>query len=498
MTRFTPLKSLILIVLAFSASVISAQVKTSAFREFESDDFLDRCISLKTHGIIMYGWEDKTTLKLKLLDTGLRDVRSWTISTEKRASIKDIAYSEKNNLVVILLSLGKNKFRFITLDPDQKKFKSTDMDLPKKTYFKTNMLMVGDEVWMGAYTKKAQLIFRISLKSPRLMPLNTDLAGDKVKFNISSIQVLDNEEVAVTYFHGPKKMREMDVAVLNSNGKLIANGLLKSLSVEKRAKLLDGSVTRLAEGDYSLTGTYAKKTKGAIGNGVYFARYSEGKVRYLSFFDYSDFEHFNDYLADKKQERLEKKIAKKKAKGKEVTLTRLSVEHSAKVVNGGLVFIAEYYYPTYRYETRTEFVNGKPVTRTEKVFDGFQYTNGMAIGISNDGEKLFDQNIPLMAPYKPFSVIRFLRVFSDSTNVRVLHTNGRLVLSSVISGSDITNNQWAVTHTIPEGQREKWTASASMYWYGNTFFIMEQQKTREKGLLGKRQMRYYGAGVTVE
>lgn len=478
-----------LITLLFSGAF--AQVTTLESRKFDADDFLDHSLSLGHKGIVMYGWEDNTNLAIKQLDTNLENKNTWKITTEKRTTLHGAIYAEDLGVIVVMMKQSRTEYVMHTIEVDSKKKKATTLSVPKGTWL-SNMVLNKDVIWFVASTKKTKFLFKCPIKSPRLTPVNLQFGQEKEL--ISTLGVIDNKELFVGFDYGPKKHREFDIAILNSDGKIKIKSLLGSLESTDRQLFIDGNVTALGEDDYAITGLYNKKRRG-IGNGVYFARFSDGKTRYMSKFDYSDFEHFYDYLSDKRREKIEGKIAKKKDKGKEVTINSMSIMHRAILTENGLVFIGEYYYPTYR--TETYYVNGKMQTRT--VFDGYQYTHGMAIGISNDGTKLFDHHIPMLVPYKPMVAQRFLRVVEDSTGIKILHTSGRAVFSSVIMNGDIGNNEWAVITDIPENQKEKWSASVGIYWYENHFFILEQQKIKEKGkILAKKKIENYAIKISVE
>lgn len=480
---------------------LAAQVKTVVFKEFESDEFLSSSKSLGKEGVALYGWDDKTTFVIRQLDTNLEQKNIWKITTEKSTRQTGMAWQEDKKRILVWFSVkGFFKYRLVVIDADKTKFKSLEVEFPSKTYPVSGMIPVNDEIWFNTRAKGGYFIYRLNITSGKFAVLDPAFGEAKPKAVISSLSVLSNNEVAIIHSYGPKKKRETDVKVVDAKGKAIVNSLLASVDAEKRNSILDATVTRLGEKDYALTGTYRKNSKKKVmGNGVYFARYSNQKVNYLSFFDYSDFEHFFDYRGEKASEKIEAKIEKKKSKGKDVTVNTLSISHAALPTADGLVFIAEYFYPTYRYEYTTQVVNGQTRQVRERVFDGFDYSHGMALGISSSGEKLWDQYIPLHNSYKPMVPVKFLKTFSDSSNtVTVLHTTGKYVFSSVLKNGTVNNNKWAVLHTIEEGQKEKWTNSASMWWYGKTFFVLEKQKTKEKGLLGKRTIKYYGAGVRVD
>jgi len=471
-----------------------AQVSTIASRKFDADDFLDNSLSLNNKGIIMYGWEDKTTFTIKQMDTTLADKNAWKIVTEKRTSLIDIKYSEDLGVLLVLMKASRTEYILNSIDIDTKKKKATTLMVPKGTDLSA-MILNGGVAWFIASAKKETFLFKCPLISPKLTPLNPQVGQEKI--NITTLENIENNEMAMGYFYGPKKHRAYDMAVLSQEGKIIVKGIMSSLSSEEKQLFIDGTATRLGKDDYAITGTYNKKGR-SIGNGVYFARYSDNKIKYMSKFDYSDFEHFYDYMSEKYRNKIESKIAKKKDNGKNVTINSLSIMHKAILTEKGLVFIGEYYYPTYRTEYRTTTTNGVTSTTSTRVFDGYQYTHGMAIGISNEGAKMFDLHIPMNAPYKPYRPVKFLRVISDSSSITLFHTSGRTILSSIIRGDEIGNNEYAVITDIPEDQKVKWSASSGIYWYENYFFILELQRVKEKGFLGKRRTEFFAVKVAVE
>lgn len=474
----------------------SAQVQTLINREMNGEDWYSSSLNLKKQGILMYGWDDKTTFSMKALDTALKDYSSWTLSTEKSASLADIAYNESAGQILILMKESKTSYGLTTIDIATKKKKTSSLEIPKGTQIRQTMYVTGEEIWLVGYTKKEYFMYRTKISSPRLSPLATGISA--LKYTIADVTILNDDEVSIGYFYGSKKAREFDVTVLNSKGKAVEKTLLGSLTPEDRQLIIDASVTRLADGDYALTGTYNKKGKGA-GNGVYFARYKDGKVKYFSNFDYSDFSHFFDHLTTKSKEKLEAKIEKKKNKGKEVTISHLSVMHRAQVTDDGLIFVGEYYEPTYRTEYYyTTGANGQQIRQSRRVFDGYLYTNAMAIGIDNNGKKLFDLNIPLYAGYKPMYVKKFLRLAMEGNTLKIIHTSGRFIFASEIANKKIVNHKYEVVNEIPKTEKAKYDVSNAIYWYGPYFFIMEKQITKEKGLGGKKSAKFFTMKVELK
>ncbi|MBS3913222.1 MAG: hypothetical protein KG003_01895 [Bacteroidetes bacterium] len=491
------MKKLFLIHLLLFAFVhfVSAQATVVASREFDADDFLKGSLNMNEAGIMMYGWEEKGTFACKALDKNLDNYASWTISTEKRATLADITYSQKTGQAIALIQTGKSTYLFVAMDVKTKKKKTTELLVPKGTGLREILYAVGDQIWFVGYNKKSFFLYTCDIASPKLVPLDPGISGEK--FNILNLDIMDNDEVAVVYSFGPKKLRELDVLVLDAEGKTLVPRLMESASIEERNLAINASVTRLGKGDYALTGNYNKKGK-SDANGVYFARYSDGKIGYLSNFDYSDFDHFYDHLSAKEREKREAKIEKKKSKGKDVTLTALSIMHKTISTKTGLVFIAEYYYPTYYTVTTTSYSGGKATTTTRTEFDGYQYTHALIVGIDKNGKKVYDLNFPIRPQYKPFVPVRFLRTYSDSDIVHMVYTSGRRIYSARVEDNKLENKYFDMLNKLGQNEKDKGSASSSIYWYDNYFFILEIEKTKEKGLGGKRTTKRFAFKVEVQ
>ena len=71
------------------------------------------------------------------------------------------------------------------------------------------------------------------------------------------------------------------------------------------------------------------------------------------------------------------------------------VTHPVVFNENAWTVLGEVFYPTYRTEYRTSYVNGKPVTQTVYVFDGFAYSHAVVLQVSSELEKIRDYSFDL-------------------------------------------------------------------------------------------------------
>jgi hypothetical protein len=479
-----------------------SQVKTISFREFELDNNLMYNLSLGKKGIVIFGETEPGLWHFQLIDTNLNDVRFWEVRTPKYTQLKEYSFVEKINSVVVWQMVNTRKYSLITFNTDSLNIHYKTIEIPQKTYITGSMSVVNDELWFPAGTRKSEFIYRIrpTTGTMDLIPLVTSII--KTKPRILSIQDFKNDEVAVSFIQGYNRRRELEVSIYNASGHILKPSLLGSLNTEQKQLLRDAKVTRLDSGDYSITGMFSKSRNSTINKGVFFARYAQGKIGFLSFFNYSDFAHFDDYKNKNIWQDYFNQVYLSYSRYflmRNAAFAKLAIQHDAVLTQSGVVFIAEYYFPTYiiQQQLAAGVLTGN-YNNTRRVFDGYQYTHAMAVGISPVGEKLFDACIPLYAPYKPFTPITFLKVSHDSQSIKLVHTSGRRVFSASIENLETKYYDWTVTHNIPENQRERWTFSNAIWCFDNHYFILEKQRIKEKGsLLGKGTTHCYGSIITV-
>jgi hypothetical protein len=495
-------KVVALAILLLAKAAAFGQIKNLAFREFDIDNNQNYNLSLGKTGLIIFGETEPGLWSFRMIDTNLNDVQQWSLRLTKYAQVKDYVYIEKTGTAVIWILQRVNQYALITIHPDKSGIQYKQIVIPRKTFLKGAVAVVNSDLWLPAASKKTEFMYRLQPESGKMDLINIQSAVYKERAQILGIQDFGNGEVAVSYIHGYNKRRVLEVSIYNDSGNIIKPSLLGSLSVAQRQVMRDAKVSRLDSNDYSITGMFSKSRSSVINKGVFFARYSGDKVRYLSFFNYEDFAHFNDYKSKSIWQNIyniEDRFYNNFALFNRWSNAKMAIQHKAVVTESGLIFIAEYYYPTYRQEISAVGMVAGSRNATRTVFDGYQYTHAMAVGISPSGEKQFDACIPLFTTFKPYIPVTFLRVNKEGENLKMVQTSGRRVYSAVIRNQEIKYYDWTVTHNLPENQRESWTLSNAVWWYDNKYFILEKQRTREKGVfLGKGQTRCYGSVIGVD
>jgi hypothetical protein len=285
-----------------------------------------------------------------------------------------------------------------------------------------------------------------------------------------------------------KNKKFKNVALLDDNGAVVADKLMTNTIGD--FPIEEFSITDLGNDQLAVAGTYGKDIKSAYSIGMFVARIDKLELAYIEYFDYNSIKHFYDFMTDKKKEKAEKKAKKNAKRGRSTQY--LAITHQVIQINDRLLVTAEFYYPTYRTESYTSYVNGRPSTSYRQVFDGYQYTHTMVLGINEEGKKDFEHCIPFDLDHKPYYASQKLKRRISDEEIKYSYIAWNKIYSFSISEEDLKVNDPITLVEIDDDKKLRYTASSIESWYENYFYSLTAQITKEKGkLIGGRETNYY-------
>jgi len=296
------------------------------------------------------------------------------------------------------------------------------------------------------------------------------------------VSFLSSNEAApslqVMFFnYKPKKIDSQYIASIDEFG--VVQGAPVSIIAQKEKLLIDGNVTWLDEHTSLICGATGENS--SIAKGMYILELKDGAVVQRSDFDFNDFKDFYAQFNAKIQKRVERKKSRKKNFESKCYM----VTHPVVFNENAWTIVGEVFYPTYRQEYRTTYVNGRPVTQTVNVFDGFQYTHAVVLQVNEELEKIKDYTFNLSIWDKPFYVKEFIRTvvvgsklnfyYVDNYNFgHVSLENGGVEESPLI---DIVNKE----NDLKESERVTSRINSNVeYWYEDYYLITETFRAKDK------------------
>lgn len=510
------MKSIFLIfLLALSISLV-AQISYEKRIEFELNDeyFNEQIFRFKDGNFLMVSQNEDSRdgmveWKYDLYNSNLEFVKTKSYFIDRK--LQSDEYWVGDDRIHALFKNRKGDFSLYTIDIKTLEETKVDGILPKKTFVR-DMAIIDDYAYFNAVIKKAEVLFSINWKTGKqnIIPLVVSGYNPK-KTYVENFQILESsKEVFASVKAMNGKNSEIYVFRLNNKGE--KQDMFKFTdAIDKN--IISVSASNIEKDRYVFTGTYGKKFvgKGAMSfrtsdmsNGIYFCEADNQNVKYIEYYNFTEFENFFKYISEKKQEKMEKKVEKKKAKGKELNYNYRIAEHQVIQTDDGYIFLGEAYYPTYRTEYYTTYVNGKPVTQTRRVFDGYQYTHAVLAKFDKSGKKQWDQVFEMWPNQKPFYVKRFISIAENQQNsINLVYTVGNNIISKsfTFDGEIKSEKKYEEIQTSFEGDKTKWTNPNLGYWYDNFFLAFGSQKiknTDDKNDVKKKRKVFFVSKVKFE
>ncbi|MDJ1473123.1 hypothetical protein QNI19_03485 [Cytophagaceae bacterium DM2B3-1] len=373
--------------------------------------------------------------------------------------------------IYILFNRYKSaKKELLVVDILTKKTVRKTFETPKKFSIQS-FKAYNDAVYFMGTIKKSQVIGYYDIQKEGFLQIGVE-KGEVLK----DIQVRNREGlVDITSLVNHNKKQGIK---LNSFYK---NERKSSLTIHPedsdKEKLLDARMT-VVNDEKIIAGTYTTST---FAQGLYISRVTSDKTDYIKYYSFTEFANFFKFLSEKGQEKMEKKIEKKKAKGEDLKVNCRLLLHDLILQDNQYILLGEAYVPTYRTEYQTRYVNGRAMTYTTRVFDGYLYTHAVVAGFDKQGKLLWD-NCFEMGDVKQYSLKHMIRVNVENQIVKLIYSYNDHIFTKVVKGNNVVDdkNREEMDKKYEGDKHRAATRSSTAYWYDNYFLAWGDQRIKNK------------------
>lgn len=413
-------------------------------------------------------------------------LRPFASNTQTENALFSIYYDRKSDEIVI--------YRF---DVTKMEILEKRISYKEKLDYANEVKVIGNNIFLSFDRKKdiTCLVINFEKASYRIQDIGK-LGEDLTYFDLQLATNPDGTE-EIHFFCSKKVSRKnllMCYVVLNAEGNLVNQNLVELPQINEETKRTDVTLAKLKDGGYFALRTYTKGSQ-AYTNGIYMSKVkTNGSIGFDKTYNYLDIPNFTEYLSERKQEKIEKKKEKAEAKGKEYSLNYRTVMHDIIEKNGNYLLICEFFYPTYRTESRTTCGTNGCQTTYVTVFDGYQYTHALITSVDATGKMLWSNIFELWSAYKPYYVKKFIKVNDQGKNVNLVFASGSWLYSKVYSdqGKLVSDQKGEVIDTDKEDDKVKYTSGDIYHWYEANFLWHGYQKIKNtKDGDGKRKRKVY-------
>jgi hypothetical protein len=472
-------------------SAFGQELKTSEKRveiELNDDRYAESFYTMGKYGVVIKSMSKEGGLRghiklhhdvyntdLELYESSEIDFdqsRPITHTFEGEESIYHLAY--KRNLPILI-------YQF---DAKNKTCKQINIDLegPAKFLGISYFYVVGQKAAAIAYSKTGSffLLFDLERQTATSTPiLLEDFKPRRISaFNMQYLEDAQKFFVSLRVYVS-KKESFAYLLPIDLDGKMSAPQKINE-GGEKFIKSV--TVGPVGTADVVIAGAYGSTVLGP-NNGIYFGSSTDGTISNINTYNFLDIPNYLSFLPERTQQRIENKKERKANRGKELEANQLLVLHDLIPVDNDFLLITEAYYPTYHYETRTTYVNGKPTTTTVKVFDGYQYTHAMIAKFNAQGQLVWSQVFNMYLWYKPMVARSFIRVAAQEQNsIQLVYADGRNIYSKAFSfdGEILSEKTSNPINTANENDKVIGTSSNISFWYDKYFLSYGVQTVKNK------------------
>jgi hypothetical protein len=270
------------------------------------------------------------------------------------------------------------------------------------------------------------------------------------------------------------------IRAFDTQGSLI---FTENLDAAGDISLNNGRIIDSSTGGNLIAGTFAAKRRTETSRGLYIADLAKDGTERINFYNYANLGNFFNYMREKRKNRIQKRIARKKIKGKKLKFSyRLYVQDIIKHNNQNIL-VGEAYYPTYNsqsfnsngYGSVNPGYNFNPYSRGggTQAFDGYKYTHAVLMGFDDNGKLLWDNSFEI-SDLKTFQLETHVHVGFSGEQIVMLYLFDQKLQVKVIKGNELIEGKFSEALKLKYENDEMKANSEDLEglekWYGNTFY----------------------------
>ncbi|WP_296621264.1 hypothetical protein [Marivirga sp.] len=481
------LLNLILFVISFS---LQAQISQPLRYEIEIENLYDEyyVVSAQENGLFLFKELEKKSdhneflWEIIRLDTSLNEINRREVIIDKKFSFR--GYSYDNSQFVMLFQEGidfAKDLLFLTFSINGDTFQSylyENLVPIKLTEFEAK----NDAVVFGGNVNMRTVVMMYNFNAERGVVL-PGFYNDKSSLLQIVTDTNDDLVRIITSDKMPNRRFGITVRAFNTMGERI---FTNELLAKGDLSLTDGRVVNSSEGGNLLAGTYSVNKRTETSRGIYVADFNKLNENQINYYNYAELENFFNYMRERRKERILKKIARKKIKGRKLRFSyRLFVQDIIKQNNENIL-IGEAYYPTYSNRSSGNFISPysyDPFSYrgSGQVFDGYEYTHAVIMAFDDNGKLLWDNSFEIN-DLKSFQLEEHVQLAFLKNEIVMLYLYDQQLKIKVIKNNEIVEGKYTedlkLMYENDEMKSNDEELEGLEHWYGNNFYAYGVNKVK--------------------
>jgi hypothetical protein len=487
--------------LLFLFMALSAQLQAQSVKRIElplSGNTAYQTVPLGEKGVLLISKPDRGTFNVQKFDANLD--RVWSIDGPIEANLDYVTSSYDGQAVFLLFSRYRSSlYQIVKVNVGPgfvETFTINTLDRFEITDFKT----LGYSVFMAGMVRNEPVLIFTQLTTAQTKVLPSAIKGSNA---IQTVEV-DTAHHLVNVCFAVKKGRQTKLVARSyeETGELYTQ---VSVDPEDEFSLLSGRLQVLNDSVRIIIGTYGYRnmqtSSTAASQGLYISKILNDETVFTKYHSFTDFKNFFKFMNERQQEKIERRIKKKKESGNDLKLNYRLLVHDIVPKDNHYLLVAEAFYPEYRYQNNNMMGGfgyggfGYPFGMglynpylwnpmyggrgyNQQVFDGFTYTHAIVTDIDQNGNLVWDNSINF-DNVKSMDLKEKIRVQTFSNgNSRLVYSHNGSIKSKIIKGNQVIDSDRVIPNeTNVEGDKVRKTSTDDIdYWYGNFFLAWGEQR----------------------
>jgi hypothetical protein len=460
-------------------------------------------IPLAEKGVLLISQPGRNTYNVQRFDTNLE--RLWSIDGTIENNLDYVASTYDGGAVFLLFSRYRSSvYQIVKVNIGPgfvETFTINTLDRFQITDFKT----MGYGLFMAGTVRDEPILIHTDLTTLQTKVLPTAIKGSNA---IQSIEI-DTTHRLVNVSFAVKNRRQVQIVARSyfETGQLYEQVVVQP---EEDYSFLNGRLQVLNDSVKLMIGTYGyrnmQSANNAASQGLFITKIVNEEVVFTRYHSFTDFSNFFSFMNDRQQEKIERRIKKKKDSGGELKLNYRLLVHDIIQKDDQFILVSEVFYPEYRSNNNNlmgmnsfygnPWLYGSPFGSglynpylwnpmygsrggySNQVFDGFVYTHAIVADFDKDGKLIWDNSISF-DNVKSMELKEKVNIqVSDEGRTQLVYSKDGAITNKVIKADKVIDGGKKVElPTGFEGDKIRKTSTDDVeYWFGNYYLAWGVQR----------------------
>lgn len=358
-------------------------------------------------------------LEIIQLDTSLSEI--WRGQIDVAKDLEEMQSIVKDGILFILFRSKYAKYAHFHIATS--KLESTEfLVYPVKNIipFRPTDFVVTDEAALitGYYNyRPLVLYFNFASQQSKILPGFFNEPGELTQIKSNPDGTID----VIVSTDNYEKKKCLWLRKYSASGDLISTIILQP---EEKKNLIFGRSIKIDD-DEVVVGVYGRFKE--YSRGIFIAKIDPVGEYQIRYYDYSELDHFFNYMKAKRVKRIKGRIERKKIKGKKAKFNYRLIVHEVVHLNNEYVMLGEAFYPRYAYSYGFN---------QTAILIGYQYTHAVVIGFDEKGKLTWDNSFEI-SDVMTRNLEQFVKIQPYKDQIALQYVFNNKIRSKIIKDSEI-------------------------------------------------------------